>query len=240
MAILGTITSKKNNIKPVPFRMQDALHSLKESVWEILLPVFILAGFFLGFFTLVEMSAMSVVYVVIVEVFIKRDIAIKNLPPVLLKCVPVIGGVLIILASAKGLSYCVIDAEIPYKITGWVQAHIHSKYVFLLLLNVALLLVGCFMDIFSAIIVVVPLIAPLGIAFGIEPVHLGIIFLTNLEIGYLMPPVGINLSLASYRFNEQLPTMYRYIFPFVIALFAAVLAITYLPFLSTWLVKLIF
>jgi TRAP-type C4-dicarboxylate transport system permease large subunit len=151
-----------------------------------------------------------------------------------------VGGVLVILAVAKGLSYCIIDAEIPTSVSQWAQANIHSKYVFLLLLNGALLVVGCFMDIFSAIIVIVPLIVPLGEAFGIAPVHLGIIFLTNLEIGYLMPPVGINLQLGSYRFNENMARMYRYIFPFVIALFAAVLAITYLPFLSTWLVGAIF
>lgn len=240
MAILGMVRSKRDRIKPVPFHLKELLLSLKESVWEILLPVFILVGFFMGFFTLVEMSAITVVYVVIVVVVIKKDIKLSDLPKALLTCVPMVGGVLVVLAVAKGLSYCIIDAEIPTAVSQWAQASIHSKYVFLLLLNGALLLVGCFMDIFSAIIVIVPLIVPLGAAFGIAPVHLGIIFLTNLEIGYLMPPVGINLQLGSYRFNENMARMYRYIFPFVIALFAAVLAITYVPFLSTWLVNLIF
>jgi C4-dicarboxylate transporter DctM subunit len=240
MAILGMVRSRKDRIKPVPFRVRELALSLKDSVWEILLPVIILVGFFMGFFTLVEMSAISVVYVVIVVVFIKKDIRPGGLPKALLTCVPMVGGVLVVLAVAKGLSFCIIDAEIPTSVSHWAQASIHSKYVFLLLLNGALLLVGCFMDIFSAIIVVVPLIVPLGAAFGIAPVHLGIIFLTNLEIGYLMPPVGINLQLGSYRFNENMARMYRYIFPFVIALFAAVLAITYLPFLSTWLVQSIF
>jgi C4-dicarboxylate transporter DctM subunit len=240
MAVLGMAKSRAYRIKPVSFRVKEAALSLKESVWEILLPIIILVGFFKGFFTLVEMSAITVLYVVIVEVIVKKDIKIRDLPKALLSCVPMVGGVLVILAVAKGLSYCIIDAEIPTTISQWAQANIHSKYVFLLLLNGALLVVGCFMDIFSAIIVIVPLIVPLGEAFGIAPVHLGIIFLTNLEIGYLMPPVGINLQLGSYRFNENMARMYRYIFPFVIALFAAVLAITYLPFLSTWLVGAIF
>jgi C4-dicarboxylate transporter, DctM subunit len=240
MSVLGMAKSREYRIKPVPFRAKDAALSLRESVWEILLPIFILVGFFKGIFTLVEMSAITVLYVVIVEVLIKKDIKIRDLPKALLSCMPMVGGVLVILAVAKGLSYCIIDAEIPTTISQWAQTSIHSKYVFLLLLNGALLVVGCFMDIFSAIIVVVPLIVPLGQAFGIAPVHLGIIFLTNLEIGYLMPPVGINLQLGSYRFNENMARMYRYIFPFVIVLFAAVLAITYLPFLSTWLVSVIF
>ncbi len=240
MAVVGAANSRRNKIPRTPFNAREAAIALRESAWEILLPVFILVGFFKGYFTLVETGAISVLYVAIVEVVITRDIKIKNLPSALLTCVPIVGGVLVILASAKGLSYCVIDAEIPTRLSAWAQATIHSKYVFLLLLNAALLVVGCFMDIFSAIIVVVPLIAPLGAAFGIEPVHLGIIFLTNLEIGYLMPPVGINLQLASFRFGENLPSMYRLIFPFVFVLFAAVLAITYLPFLSTWLVHIIY
>ncbi len=240
MSVVGIVNSRRNRITRVPFDAREAATALRESTWEILLPVFILVGFFKGFFTLVETSAISVLYVVIVEVFVNRDIKVRDLPRALLTCVPIVGGVLVILASAKGLSYCVIDAEIPARLSAWAQASIHSKYVFLLLLNAALLVVGCFMDIFSAIIVVVPLIAPLGAAFGVAPVHLGIIFLTNLEIGYLMPPVGINLQLASYRFGENLPTMYRLIFPFVLVLFAAVLAITYLPFLSTWLVQVIY
>ena len=138
----------------------------------------------------------------IVEVVIHRDIKIRELSQVLLKCMPIIGGVLAILALAKGLSYYIVDAEIPMQLTAWVQATIRSKYVFLLLLNIALLITGCFMDIFSAIMVVVPLIIPLGNLFGIHPVHLGIIFLANMELGYLTPPVGLNLYLASYTIQR--------------------------------------
>ncbi|HSQ35952.1 MAG TPA: TRAP transporter large permease subunit, partial [Candidatus Binatia bacterium] len=160
------------------------------------------------------------------------------LPQVLLKCMPIIGGVLAILALAKGLSYFIVDAEIPMQLTAWVQSHIGSKYVFLLLLNLALLITGCFMDIFSAILVVVPLIIPLGNLFGIHPVHLGIIFLANMELGYLTPPVGMNLFLASYRFNEPMGKIYKDVFPFLIIQLIAVLLITYVPFLSTGLLAL--
>ena len=151
---------------------------------------------------------------------------------------PVIGGVLAILAMAKGLSYYIVDAEIPMQLTAWVQSTIHSKYIFLLLLNIALLITGCFMDIFSAIMVVVPLIIPLGNLFGIHPVHLGIIFLANMELGYLTPPVGLNLYLASYTFNEPIGKIYKDVFPFLLIQLVAVLLITYVPFLSTGFLRL--
>ena len=145
--------------------------------------------------------------------------------------------VLIILALANGLSYYIIDAQIPTKLAAWVESAIASKYVFLLLLNLALLVVGCFMDIYSAILVVVPLIIPLGNLYGIHPVHLGIIFLANLELGYLTPPVGLNLFLASYRFNEPMPKVYRDVLVFLAIMLGAVLLITYVPLLTTALLR---
>jgi TRAP-type C4-dicarboxylate transport system permease large subunit len=150
-----------------------------------------------------------------------------------------VGGVLLILCVAVGFSSWVIDAEIPARTLFWVQEHIHSPLVFLLTLNLFLLLVGCVMDIFSATVVVVPLILPLGLAFGIDPVHLGIIFVANLELGYLTPPVGLNLFFASYRFEKPLLSVYRSALPMLLILALGVLAITYLPWLSTGLVNLI-
>jgi C4-dicarboxylate transporter DctM subunit len=155
-----------------------------------------------------------------------------------LKSIPIIGGVLIILSLANGLKYYIVDAQVPIRLTEWVQASITSKYVFLLLLNIGLLITGCLMDIFSAIMVVVPLIIPLGNVFGIHPVHLGIIFLANMELGYLTPPVGLNLFLASYRFNEPMGKLYKDVFPFFLIQLVAVLLITYVPFLSTGLLGL--
>ena len=143
-----------------------------------------------------------------------------------------------ILTVAKGFSFYVVDAEVPTRLTELVQLHVESKIVFLILLNLALLVTGCIMDIYSAILVVAPLVIPLGRAYGVDPVHLGIIFLANLELGYLTPPVGINLFLASYRFDEPITRIYRQIVPFLLVQFAAVLLITYLPWLTTGLLRI--
>jgi TRAP-type C4-dicarboxylate transport system permease large subunit len=150
-----------------------------------------------------------------------------------------LGGILIILGVAKGLSYYLVDAMIPDLLTNWARAHIESPLVFLLALNVFLLLVGCLMDIFSATMVVVPLVLPLGVAFGIDPVHLGIIFVANLELGYLTPPVGLNLFLASYRFERPVLQVYRSVLPMFLILAAGVLLITYVPFLTMGLLRLL-
>ncbi len=230
--------ASKNKVQREKFVFTETFSAIRNSFWEILLPVIIVWGYFGGITTLVESGAAAVIYAIGVEVFIHHDIKFKDLPQILLKCMPIIGGVLAILALAKGLSYYIVDAEIPMQLTAWVQNTIHSKYVFLLLLNIALLITGCFMDIFSAIMVVVPLIIPLGNLFGIHPVHLGIIFLANMELGYLTPPVGLNLYLASYTFNEPIAKIYKDVFPFLIIQLAAVLLITYVPFLSTGLLAL--
>ena len=231
--------ARRQKVPTEPFRLTAALRAIRESFWEILLPVVIMLSFFGGLTTLVESSAIAVIYALVVQLVIKRDLRPKDLMTVVNKAVPIIGGVLIILAVAKGLSYYIVDAQIPMKLSAWVGTHIESKLVFLLLLNLALLVTGCLMDIFSAIIVVVPLILPLGAHFGINPVHLGIIFLANMELGYLTPPVGLNLFLASYRFNEPLPRIYREVIPFLIIQMIAVLIITYVPVVSTGLLGLL-
>jgi len=232
LSIIGIIAAKRSKVDTMPFNRRQAFSALRESVWEILLPVIILAAYFGGITTLVETGAIAVVYAFIVEVLIKRDLRLKDIPVLLKKCVPIIGGVLIILAASKALSYFLIDAQIPVRLTDWVQINIHSKYIFLILLNIALLITGMFMDIFSAIMVVVPLIIPLGNLFGIHPVHLGAIFLVNLELGYLTPPVGLNLFLASYRFEKPLAEVSRNVLPFFAVRLAVLLLVTYLPFLS--------
>jgi len=238
MIIAGFILSSKVKIQTEKFNGKNALHSLKESCFEILLPIILMLGYFTGFFSLIEVSAVSVIYVVIVEVFIKKDILFKNIPKVFLKAVPIIGGILAILAMAKALSYAFIDSGVPESFSFWMQSAIKSKYVFLLLLNLALLVLGCIMDIFSAILVFLPLIVPLGYAYGIDPVHLGIIFVVNLEAGFLTPPVGMNLFLASYRFNKPFMQICSYVSPFLLVRLVVVLLVTYLPWLTTWLVKL--
>lgn len=238
LIIFGIVFATRNKVAREPFNLKEALSAIRESIWEILLPVVILVSYFGGLTTLVESAALAVIYAFVIEFIVHRDLKISDLPAVLLKCLPIIGGVLSILALAKGLSYFIVDAQVPMQLTAWVKATISSKYVFLLILNVALLITGCFMDIFSAIMVVVPLIIPLANIFGIHPVHLGIIFLANMELGYLTPPVGLNLFLASYRFNEPMAKIYKDVLPFFFIQLISVLLITYIPFLSTFLLSL--
>jgi C4-dicarboxylate transporter DctM subunit len=238
LIVFSIIYATKNKTERQPFKLKEAVSAVGASVWEILLPIVIIMVYFGGLATLEESAAIAVIYVLFIEVIIHRDLKIKDLSAVVLKSIPIIGGVLMILSLANGLKYYIVDAQVPMRLTEWVQASISSKYVFLLLLNIGLLITGCLMDIFSAIMVVVPLIIPLGSVFGIHPVHLGIIFLANMELGYLTPPVGLNLFLASYRFNEPMGKLYKDVFPFLLIQLAAVLLITYVPFLSTGLLGL--
>ena len=221
------------------FSGSDALTALWQAKWELMLPVFLVTAILGGFATPVEAAALSAVYALCVQCLIHRDLhPFKDLPAVLRRCVVLIGGVLVILCVAMGLTSYLVDAQIPSQLLEWVQERISSPLVFLLMLNIFLLLVGCLMDIFSATIVVVPLIVPLGLAYGIDPVHLGIIFIANLELGYLTPPVGLNLFLASYRFKKPLLEVYRAAVPMLIILAIGVLLITYVPFLTTALVNI--
>jgi tripartite ATP-independent transporter DctM subunit len=237
LAAMGTVASFRQKVPRTRFVLKEALLALRDSIWEILLPFLVLVLFLRGVMTLVETAAFSALYAFVVEVVVHRDIKPRDVPGVFLKSAVIMGGVLVILSVAKGLSYYIVDAEFPSRLVDWLHAAVSSKFVFLILLNLALLVVGCFMDIFSAITVVVPLIIPLGAAYGVHPVHLGIIFLANLELGYLTPPVGINLFLASYRFNEPLAKIYRAVLPFLLVLLAAVLIITYVPWMTTSLLK---
>jgi C4-dicarboxylate transporter DctM subunit len=232
VAAIGIFYSWKHGVPRHPLRVREAAAAFRESFWELLLPLLVFGLYFGGIVSLQESAAAALLYVWTIETFVKKDLKIRDLRRVFLSSVPIIGGVLIILALANGLSYYIIDAQIPQKLTTWVAAQIHSPYVFLLLLNLALLVVGCFMDIYSAILVVVPLIIPLGNLFHIHPVHLGIIFLANLELGYLTPPVGLNLYLASYRFNEPMGRVYKDVLIFLGLGLVAVLLITYVPLLT--------
>ena len=228
---------KAQHIKRHKFNLTEIKKSIIETKWEAMIPFFILFGIFGGFTTLVETAALTVVYVFIIEVFVYKDLKSKDLRKIILDCSTLIGGVLIILGVAMGLTSYLVDAQVPFKLLAWVKTFISSKLVFLLMLNIFLLAVGCMMDIFSAIIIVVPLIAPLGPYFGIDPVHLAIIFIANLELGFLTPPVGMNLFLSAYRFDENMPTIYKSTLPFFMVMLLSVLAITYIPILSTWAVN---
>jgi len=211
------------------FVFNDAFETAKLAKWEIAIPLLIILSLFSGFATLVESAALLVLYVLTVELYIFKDISFKDLPKIIIDCSTLVGGVLIILGFAMGFTGYLVDAQIPLKILNFVQSTISSKIIFLLALNILLLIVGCLMDVFSAIIVVVPLIAPLATYFGIDPFHLAIIFIANLELGYITPPVGMNLYLSSYRFEKDMPTIYSATLPFFFIRLIGVILITYIP-----------
>ena len=220
--------------KRTPFSLAELRGAIWEAKWDILLPVIVLLGIFGGFATVVEAAAMTVLYAFLVEAFVHRDMSVrKDLPRVGTESATLIGGVLIVLAAAMGLTSYLVDAGVPGTILAWVKSTIHSRILFLAVLNLFLLVVGSLMDIFSAIVVVVPIITPLAPVFDVDPVHLGVIFLANLQLGYLTPPVGMNLFLAAYRFDRPLGEVYRSVLPFLLILLLGVIAITYVPLLST-------
>ena len=227
------------HVERQPFNLKQIWAELKNSYWEVIIPLLILYGVFGGYTTLVETSSIAVIYIFIVEVFVYKDLSIRDMPRIIIDCATLIGGVLIILGVAMGLTSYIVDAQIPMLLMEWVKETITSKYVFLLLLNILLLVVGCLMDIFSAIIIVVPLIIPLlGLFPDIHPVHLAVIFIANLELGYLTPPVGMNLFLSAYRFDKDMPVVYKATLPFFLLSLIVVLAITYIPILSLGLLRL--
>ncbi len=240
VAVFALWAARKVGIERVSFDVRRAAKALWNAKWEVVIPVVVLGSILGGFATLVEAAAITVLYAFVLEFVIHRDLTIrKDLLRVGGDAATLIGGVLIILGVALGLTNYLIFAEIPQAAVDWVQTIVSSPLVFLLLLNVFLLVVGCLMDIYSAIVVVVPLITPLGIVFGIDPFHLGIIFLTNMELGYLTPPVGMNLFLASYRFKQPLPDVYRAALPFLAIRAVAVLLVTYVPWLTQFLPALL-
>ncbi len=236
----GIIVGRHVEREKITFSWREVAASAWLAKWEVMLPVMIVALFLTGSATMIETAAAALAYTVIVECFITKDIKLgSQLPDVLLKAAALMGAVLILLAVAMGLTNYLVDAMIPDAILAWVKLHIHSPMVFLLALNGLLLVLGSVLEIYSAIIILAPLIAPMGVAFGIDPVHLGVIFLANLELGFLMPPVGLNLFLSSSRFNQPLTSLYRHILPFLVITGVGVLLITYMPWMSLGVLKLL-
>jgi TRAP-type C4-dicarboxylate transport system permease large subunit len=216
-----------------PFRLPEVWEALREALWEAPIPVLILGGIYGGFFTVTDAAAVTAFYVLVVEVFIYRDIhPFRDLPRVTIDSLMLLGSILLILMAAMSFTGYLVDREVPARLVEWIESYVETGAGFLLILNLFLLVVGCLMDIFSATVVVVPLILPLAIKFGIHPVHLGMVFLTNLQIGFLTPPVGMGLFLASSRFEKPVLQVFRASLPFLLLLLAALLAITYVPWLS--------
>ena len=232
LSVWSLLANRRNPLPLIPFSGKEAIAALREAIWEIPLPFFILGGIYGGYLAISEAAAATAMYVIIVEVFIYREIKLSMLPGIMKDSMIMVGGILLILGVSLASTNFLIDAEVPKLFLDLIQAHVSNKIVFLILLNVLLLLLGAILDIFSAIVIMVPLILPVAVNYGINPVHLGIIFLANMQIGYFTPPVGMNLFIASYRFNKPIAELYQAAIPFMIVLFGAVLVITYWPTLS--------
>jgi len=217
--------------------LKFALKALRDVAWEVPIPFIILGGIYSGLFTASESAAIASFYIFFVEVFIKRDIKIGALPRIMVESMILVGGIILLLGNALGLTNFLVDQQIPMKALAYIKTFVHSKLAFLLILNGFLLVVGGLMEVFSAIVVIVPLIVPIATGFGINPIHLGIIFLANLEIGYLFPPFGINLFLSSFRFRQPLVKLYGAAIPFIAILIIGLLIITYVPELSLFLLR---
>jgi C4-dicarboxylate transporter, DctM subunit len=236
----GIHTGRKIQRNRQPFSWREASAAAWEAKWELSIPLSIVVLFATGLASLLETSAFACAYTMLIACFIRRDLhPFRQLPQVLLKAGALVGAVLILLSCAMGLTSYLVDAQIPDQLLRVVETQIRSPLVFLLVLNVVLLVLGSVLEIFSAIIVLTPLVIPLGTAFGIHPVHLGIIFLANLELGFLFPPVGLNLLLSSSRFGKPLASLYRHVLPFVLILGLGVLLITYIPVLSLGILSLL-
>ncbi len=235
-ALLGIWQAPKQKEKLPPFNAKELGSAIWAAKWELFLPVVAFAGLFGGFATAVETAALTALYAFFVQTVIYRDLKItRDAPRVMTECGLLMGGVLLILGVAYGFTNYLVDAQIPDHLLTWASANIKSVWLFLLCLNLVLILVGGLIEIYAAIVVVVPLLVPVGVALGLDPIHLGIIFLANMELGFLAPPVGLNLLLSSYRFKKPLVEVMRSVLPMLGILFVGVLLITYIPALTTWL-----
>jgi len=235
LAAYSMVHGNRSHVVRHKFEVSTLLAAARGSAWDLFLPAGVVLGIFGGFVSIMEAAAVTAAYVIIVEIYIYKEIDLRTqFFGLLVETCVLFGSLLAILLVALGLTNLMIDAQLPMKLLAAIEDHITSPLEFLLLLNLFLLLVGAMMDIFSAIIVVVPLILPLASRYGIDPVHLGIIFLANLEIGYSTPPVGINLFIASQRFNKTIVTLFKSTLPYLLIMLIWLLMVTYIPELSLW------
>jgi tripartite ATP-independent transporter DctM subunit len=237
LSLYSIFVAKRAGAARTKTSLKKIRQATSEAKWELFIPVILMVGIFGGIVTLGEVASIMVAYAFIVEVFIHKDIRIAAFPAIIRESMVLVGAIFIIFGSALALTTYMIDAEIPLHILEFIQAHIASKVVFLIALNIFLLIAGSLLEIYGALLVVVPLIVPIAKEYGINPVHLGIIFLTNLEIGYSMPPVGLNLIISCIRFEKPVTKLYRACFPFIIIMIIALMVITYCPWMSLALIK---
>lgn len=236
LALYSAWVGIRSGVSRQGFDPAQAWRTLWVAKWEVAIPLVLIGGFITGVLRLHEASAFTAVYVLFIEVFVYRDIKItKDLPRIIVESMTLVGAILAIMATAIGFNSWMIQAQIPMQLLDWMESIVSSKVVFLLTLNVFLLVVGMLMDIFTAVVVVVPLILPMAYAYGIDPYHLAIVFLLNLEIGYLTPPVGLNLFISSIRFGRPVTYLYRAVLPFIGILLITLMIVSYIPIITTWL-----
>ena len=236
LSVYTSYTNRNSNIKKTPFSLPGLKKALWDMRWELPMPPFVLGGIYSGFFAITEAAAVTAFYILIIEVFIYKEIPIRKLFSIMRDSMVMVGGILLILAVSLALTNVFVDAEVPTRLFEFTQQHIDNKLTFLILLNIFLLFLGAILDIFSALVLVVPLILPVALSYGIHPVHLGIIFLANMQIGYFTPPIGMNLFIASYRFKKPISEIYHATIPFMFVLLAVLILITYIPQLSLFLI----
>ena len=236
LCLFSVFMGKRWKLEKPPFSATEFFSALKQAAWELPIPLLIIAGIYSGLSTATEAAALTVAYVLLIKIIVFRELSPRHdIPRIMIESTKMVGGIMIILGAALGFTNYLVDAFIPMKILEMMEGMVQSKIGFLLILNVFLILVGCMMDIFSAILIVVPLIMPLADKFGIDPIHLGVLFLANLAIGYNTPPVGLNLFIASSRFDRPIMQLYKATLPFLLLLLFTLLLITYWPALSLFL-----
>lgn len=225
----------KNHAIRVPlgdFSWREVRQATREAAWEIPLPIVVLGGIYSGYFAISEAAAVTAVYVLVVDVFILREVKFSELPEIMRESMVLVGGILVILGVSLASTNYMIDAGVPQSLLAWISHYVNSQVGFLLLLLAFLLILGAILDIFSAIVLVVPLILPIATQYGVHPVHLGMVFLATMQLGYITPPVGLNLFIASYRFDKPVGTLYMATLPFFVALMVSVVIIAFWPALS--------
>jgi len=229
LSVYALITAKKAGIQKQHFSLAELKSAVRENAWELPLPFLIIGGIYMGLFTASEAASIMAFYVLITEVLIHRELNLfRDIPKIAVKSMMLVGAIFVVLGTALGFTNYLVDAQIPDRIFAWLHSFVASKVVFLILLNAFLLVINM-VEIFSAIIIVVPIIVPVAMNYGIDPIHLGVIFLLNLEIGYMTPPLGLNLFLSSSRFNKKLPALYAASFNFWLILLGVLALVTYFP-----------
>nr|WP_199899539.1 TRAP transporter large permease [Sneathiella glossodoripedis] len=230
----GYALYRNRNMPKVSVRLEELLSALKDGIWSLLMPIILLGGIYSGYFTPTEAAAVALAYALVVEIFIHRDMKLSDFYEISLSTAKLLGALYPLLAMAMSVNILLTAEEVPQNLTAWVTQHVDSPLAFLVAINVLLLVVGCFLDINAGILVLAPILLPIASGFGIDPVHLGILMVINLEIGFLTPPIGINLMVAMTAFKEPFALICRSVLPFAAIILAVLMLVTFMPEVMIW------